>query len=299
MNIEEFKNKLDQNGLGKYFEKLKPFFRSAIRFYDREIDESAMVIGQTKIGGRPDLPKGINWFTETNTIERGTKFLFFDNRKKEIITIPLSFIAQINFSEVSVYDKEGLLPNTGILYFFYCAEQDAWGFDFKDKNKFKTFYWNGNFEELKRCDFPIDLPKYSRFKPTAVEIKHEVNLPCYEDEIYEELEDGEDEKFWEKVYYSGSINKLLGYSDNIQGEMELECELVTNGLYCGDPSGYNDPRAESLEKNAKDWLLLLQIDSNEKNEMMWGDGGRLYFWIKKEDLSKINFENTWFSLQCS
>ena len=80
--------------------------------------------------------------------------------------------------------------------------------------------------------------------------------------------------------------------------MELECELVTNGLYCGDPSGYNDPKAKKLEPNAKNWQLLLQIDSNEENEMMWGDGGRLYFWIKKDDLLNKNFDKTWFSLQC-
>ncbi|TCD03493.1 DUF1963 domain-containing protein [Pedobacter psychroterrae] len=91
---------------------------------------------------------------------------------------------------------------------------------------------------------------------------------------------------------------LLGQPDVIQNEMELECELVTNGLYCGDPSGYNDPRAEKLRPNAKDWRLLLQIDSNEETEMMWGDVGRLYFWIKEEDLAAKRFENSWCILQC-
>jgi uncharacterized protein YwqG len=81
--------------------------------------------------------------------------------------------------------------------------------------------------------------------------------------------------------------------------MELECELVTNGLYCGDPSGYEDPRAKELEPNAKNWRLLLQIDSNDENEMMWGDCGRLYFWIRKEDLVNKQFDKSWFSLQCS
>ncbi|MGM1430739.1 DUF1963 domain-containing protein [Sphingobacterium lactis] len=30
---------------------------------------------------------------------------------------------------------------------------------------------------------------------------------------------------------------------------------------------------------ADKWTLLLQIDSNEENEMRWADCGRLYFWI--------------------
>jgi uncharacterized protein YwqG len=81
--------------------------------------------------------------------------------------------------------------------------------------------------------------------------------------------------------------------------MEEECELVTNGIYCGDASGYNDPRVKSLEPNAKNWKLLLQIDSNDENDMMWGDCGRLYFWIKKDDLFNKNFNNSWVILQCS
>lgn len=224
--------------------------------------------------------------------------MIFNNKKQETIIKSLSFIAQINLTEVSQFDKDNLLPNSGMLYFFYSAEQEVWGIDYKDKNKFKVIYWNGNLSELQRIDFPKDLPEYSCFKPCSVEIKSEISLPSYGHEIYDDFADGEDDIFWEEVYNDGNLNKLLGYSDNIQEEMELECELVTNGLYCGDPSGYNDPRAKKLEPNAKKWRLLLQIDSNEENGMMWGDVGRLYFWIKRDDLLNKDFDKSWFSLQC-
>lgn len=286
MNIEELKNKLDTNGLGKYFDKLQPLLRNTIRLFQKETDENDIAIGQTKIGGRPDLPTEISWVTETN------------NEKQETVTKPLSFIAQINLSETSSFDEDNLLPKTGLLYFFYSAEQGVWGFDYLDKNKFKIIYWNGDQSELKRIDFPSDLQDYSCFKPCSVEIKSEISLPSNGHEVYEDFVDGEDDKFWEEVYNDENVNKLLGYSDNIQNEMELECELVTNGLYCGDSTGYNDPKAKGLEPNAKNWRLLLQIDSNEENEMMWGDSGRLYFWIKKEDLLNKTFDKSWFSLQC-
>jgi uncharacterized protein YwqG len=300
MNIEEFKNRLETNGLGKYFDKLQPLLRKTIRLYQKATDENNIVIGQTKIGGRPDLPKEITWVTETNIVETTKKkFLIFNSKKEETISKPLSFIAQINLSETSPFDNDNLLPKTGLLYFFYSAEQEVWGFDYKDKNKFKVIYWTGDFSELKRTDFPEDLPECSCFKPCSVDIKAEVSLPSYGHEVYEDFADGEDDKFWEEVYNDGNVNKLLGYSDNIQNEMELECELVTNGLYCGDPSGYNDPRAKALEPNSRNWRLLLQIDSNEENEMMWGDCGRLYFWIKKDDLLNKQFDKSWFSLQCS
>lgn len=300
MNLEEFKDRLDTSGLGKYFDRLQPLLRNTIRLYQKEADENNIAIGQTKIGGRPDLPKDISWVTETNIVEMTEKkFIIFSNKKQETVTKSLSFIAQINLSETSPFDKEHLLPKTGLLYFFYSAEQEVWGFDYIDKNKFKVIYWNGDQSELKRIDFPNDLPEYSCYKPCSVEIKSEISLPSYGHEVYQDFADGEDDKFWDEVYNEENLNKLLGNSDNIQNEMELECELVTNGLYCGDPTGYNDPRAKALEPNAKDWRLLLQIDSNEENEMMWGDCGRLYFWIKKDDLLNKNFDKSWFSLQCS
>jgi len=133
-----------------------------------------------------------------------------------------------------------------------------------------------------------------------LDFKSTVSLPSWENEfVQQNLSEKEIDQYL-NLPQDYTINKLLGYANNIQGEMELECQLVTNGLYCGDPSGFNDPRAKELEKEANDWILLLQIDSdNDKTGMMWGDAGRLYFWIKKEDLKNKNFDNAWMVSQCS
>lgn len=81
--------------------------------------------------------------------------------------------------------------------------------------------------------------------------------------------------------------------------MELECQLVTNGLYCGNSTGYENSKRKELEEGKYDWVLLLQINSEEEETgMMWGDSGRIYFWIKKQDLLNRNFNNTWCILQC-
>ncbi len=46
-------------------------------------------------------------------------------------------------------------------------------------------------------------------------------------------------------------------------------------------------------------LLLTQINSEEdKTGMMWGDAGRLYFWMKKQDLKYLDFDKYWLILQC-
>jgi hypothetical protein len=45
----------------------------------------------------------------------------------------------------------------------------------------------------------------------------------------------------------GPIHWLLGHPDPVQGDMQLECQLAANGLYCGDASGY---RIRGLPGNA-------------------------------------------------
>jgi uncharacterized protein YwqG len=91
---------------------------------------------------------------------------------------------------------------------------------------------------------------------------------------------------------------MLGAPHVIQGDMPLECQLVTNGLYAGNASGYKDPRRKELEPGSADWTLLLQIDSDDNAKMMWGDAGMLYVWIRHQDLASRNFDKAWIILQC-
>jgi hypothetical protein len=66
------------------------------------------------------------------------------------------------------------------------------------------------------------------------------------------------------------------------------------GLYCGDASAREDPRAVTLSRGAADWQLLLQLDSEpEPAEMLWGDAGRVYFWMRAADLRSIRPEAAW------
>jgi uncharacterized protein YwqG len=96
-----------------------------------------------------------------------------------------------------------------------------------------------------------------------------------------------------------TIHRLLGHPDPVQGNMQLECQLVTNGLYCGDGTGHEDPRASALEAGARDWRLLLQIDTDDTLGSEWGDTGRVYFWIREQDLAAQRFDSAWHIMQCS
>ncbi len=271
--IAEFFN---QFGLSHHWKSFQPEIRKEVHI---ELSpNTALELGKSKFGGLPDLPTHIAWFRE-------------DNGK------PLSFVGQLNLSELSGALGSGSLPEKGMLYFFYSAEQEAWGFDPKDSDKFKVFYAPDGTELVKKSG-PDDLENYHNYLPCGLTFSEAYSLPNWERAFATHRFTDFEKEVYMLVEYPEINHKLFGYSNAVQGEMELECQLVTNGINCGDPSGYSDPRAHALEKGKEDWILLLQVDSDEKTGMMWGDSGRLYFWIRQQDLEQLHFDKAWCILQC-
>ena len=80
--------------------------------------------------------------------------------------------------------------------------------------------------------------------------------------------------------------------------METDCQLVSNGVYIGDTTGYQSERAKELLSLPIDWLLLLQSKADDKLNVGWGDCGTLYFWIREQDSRKADFDNVWAIVQC-
>jgi uncharacterized protein YwqG len=276
--IDEVEELFQQYEIESYFDKIKPLAKPKIDLTLVPTDESKFTAAISKIGGQPHLPEHINWPTS----ETGKS---------------LSFIGQLNFKEVSEFDRSGLLPKEGLALFFYCADQDSWGFDPKNRQRFKVVYTDDASTTAKRA-FPADLGEDSVFEANGLNFESTISLPTLQDDCIDGLiEDEDSDNYIEAT--CASENQILGYANCIQNSMELQCQLVTNGLYCGDSTGYEDPRRMELESGKKDWLLLLQIDSDEeKSGMIWGDSGRLYFWIKKDDLLNKNFDEVWCILQC-
>jgi hypothetical protein len=145
------------------------------------------------------------------------------------------------------------------------------------------------------------------YAPLALSFLPFLSIPEGSVEAFRELLVTEDENEDEENAYDefrsghpvkGSGHQFLGWPSPIQGEMELECQLAANGIYVGNAEGYEDSRAEELGVGAKDWMLLLQVDSDDDAEMMWGDAGMLYYWIRREDLEQRRFHKAWLVLQC-
>lgn len=275
--MEQLKQEMLERGLAGHFEALAPYAKNAVYM---ELEEEDCGLGDSKMGGKPDLPAGMEW----PRTESG---------------VALTFITQINFAEVHPFDLDGRLPERGMLWFFYdCSDEGMpWGFNPKDADGWKVVY--GENAELESAEAPEDLEV--TFTEARISFESRVDLPSYDSDLCADVElpeEEEDDYFDWQEEREGSCNKLLGHSDNIQDGMELECEFVTSGIYCGDPSGYEKAKALGLDKNAARWNLLMQVESNEDLGMMWGDMGRLYLWINDEDLKERRFDKTWLILQC-
>lgn len=285
----------DKKGGGIDLDILKKIKKNSIRMtYEADINKECPV-GSSKIGGNPDLPEGFKWFYFSEKPCDGVKK-----------NLPLSFIAQINCEEVKPFDTEGLLPPKGMLYFFYELETMTWGFDPDDKGSAKVFYYPGAVSDIRRADVPADLSDEYKIPEMAVNFFTKDELPDFEefDELYSgHYEwDAYDEAKNEIIPLSDeeNINKLLGYANLIQGAMLLSCEEVTNGINTGRDTKIPESQQKQYQEDCKQWQLLFQLDSIETDEygMLWGDLGKIYFYIRGEDLKNLNFDNCWLQLQC-
>ena len=214
---------------------------------------------------------------------------------------PLTFIAQIDLAEIN-QNYIDYLPNEGILLFFYDVEIQVWGFDPKDRPHFKVIYLKEEAYQQQDKPYPenIDILKQSHIKATFIDVP----MPVDAEEIDKlELNDLEYDAYCEyastQIFNHEPFHQMGGYPTPEQGNnMELEAQLVTHGIYCGDPSGYESEEAKELKKDANNWRLLLQIDSDEELGLMWGDMGMLYFWVEEAEAKNGNFDNSWLILQC-
>jgi hypothetical protein len=61
-------------------------------------------------------------------------------------------------------------------------------------------------------------------------------------------------------------------------------------------SGADEPLLEKPEAARQDWQSLFLVDSEQSADILWGDMGRIYYLIRKDDLQKRAFENIWMGV---
>jgi len=286
----------------KYQKLFKDMEKSSIQLKIDKDFQGECTVGRSKIGGNPDLPQNFKWFRyEGEHFSDGS-----------IAERPLSFIAQINCSDACKYDESGLLPTSGMLYFFYDMATNKWGFDPKDKGSAQVFYYAGDIAGLIRTKLPEDLPSepYNfRIPETPIIFSCAMEIPDFEEFVqlcddnveydsYDEYMDAAIQLGYKTEEDDFDKSKLLGYANLVQDGMLLECECASNGIYCGDRSVVD--KYKQYKENGKHWQLLFQLGSFNIGdyELMWGDMGRIFYYVKIDDLKMLNFSDCWLVLQC-
>lgn len=277
---------LQQHNLGHLAPILSRYEKPSIAFWLGAASEGVPTY-PSKLGGLPLLPTRFEW---PHTKAR-----------------PLDFLLQIDCAEVTAIDPYRVLPTSGLLTFFYDLENQPWGFDPQELDGHRVVLLDQN----EFVSTPLPTPEYL-LPPRALHFGPGQTLPHIGSRDYDRLaaEAHLSDEEWDKYFdfldsyemesypSETGLHRMFGHSANVQSDMQLEAQLVTNGLYCGDETGYNDPRAELLEPGVDDWVLLLQLDSDDSADIMWGDMGMLYFWIRQQDLKGHRFDRVWMSLQC-
>ncbi len=309
---------MDRHGQGLPVDHLKRSLRVSTHLRATPVAEDTLALGASRLGGLPDLPASLEWprwegYYEPDRILGDTE----SAAMREIIEklggmVPvgenavihqgcrpaaLSLLAQVNLAEVP--DGTGLLPENGWLYFFYDAEQQPWGHDPREHLGARVLYFDGNTSDLRRAARP---PGAHVFAAASVTATLEPTLPRWADQVGLALGEPESDVYWDlaEKHLGGPEphHRLLGWPKQVQGDMALQCQLVTHAIDCS-PAGYRSAEAQRLKAGAADWVLLLQLDTDEESPgWMWGDNGCLYFWIRKQDLAERRFQHARTILQC-
>jgi hypothetical protein len=210
---------------------------------------------------------------------------------------PLSVVAGLDLAALAAHpDPVRGLPSIGWLTFFYDAdEQGAWGFDPGDRGAGRAVHAASS--RTTTAPGGLVLPEVPL---TAVP---EVTLPDAEEPVLSDLQGDDRDAYYdllEELLPEGEpVHRLGGWPQLVQGELWLGAQLASSGVPVGNPEGFRDPRVPALRPGAADWRLLLQLDSDDAAETMWGDVGRLYFTARQDDLARGAVEEGWFELQCS
>lgn len=256
--------------------------RPAVSLTAQQADEASIPLGGSKIGGLPDLPPGVTW----------------PHREDK----PLEFLAQINLGDAALFDREKLLPSTGLLSFFldtrrfganratvlYFEGPDWQRLEKPDSltarglmNSIRQL-WEGSRLKLPACSLSAGpawtLPEWEasdwltlgNLKPTAQE------YPAYH-RLQEQLEN------------SLPKHQMLGHAHSLEGNVAHEAEQSTRQLDWAKD-------VQAIEQGALDWEVLLQLDHQDPELTLEGFD-RMFFLIRREDLRMRRFDRVWYTDQ--
>jgi uncharacterized protein YwqG len=244
---------------------------------------SDIAVGQSRLGGVPDTPPAFEWPRWRDR--------------------PLAFLAQINLTKIANIPCSIELPQSGWLLFFCDPLLEGWGHNPDDRGSSHVAFVQADANTLVRQPLPKDMPDAGRFGTATFTYKQVPTRPDPWSIWINELKPSADERFDladeledDTKNFAGMYHQIGGHPNPVQDAMEVDCQLIADGIESLPP--YGSAERKALEARAAQWRCLLQLDSDDEIGWAWHDEGRLFFWIKEEDLRKHRFGESWLIIQC-
>ena len=100
---------------------------------------------------------------------------------------------------------------------------------------------------------------------------------------------------WQRYAAENSTNaakigtlRLPTYEDS-----ELLCQLASLHIPPSQWTQLDEGTKKAIETDAREWVHLFVMDTDDYAQVTWGEYGSLSYWIKRTDLSRHNFEACW------
>jgi hypothetical protein len=249
---------IQAEGLGQHLAAIEPLARRAVRLCVRP--DAADATGGSRLGGTPDLPPDLQW----------------PRHKEQALT----FLAQLDLTALGPLLPEGTLP-AGHLFVFAPPVLTGAG-TYADQQALVL-----HSEAAPRAhQGPVPVTGLDPFPSCPLQFAGYDDIPELDASPLNDVLDAaaSDRYCGIRSYLSfgdePASHKVLGHPDPIQGPVEEDCEHL-------EPQPGGSP-----------WRVLLQVDSDERLGMMWGDAGRLYFCLREDDLANRRFNRVVAVMQC-
>jgi uncharacterized protein YwqG len=231
---------------------------------------------RSRLGGVPDVPPGFVWPSW-----RGRE---------------LGFLAQVDLAEAATVDSETILPDCGLMLFFYDLAERPSGLSPTHSASCRVLVVDG---DLAAADAqapalgvgPLELSRELMLPGGWSLQAEELDLTPEERDAWDDLRDrlagAQGVELEETSDGPSALHRLLGYHEEIGREVEVDCALAAAGFDAGDVDVYHAHRP-ALEADARRWRLLLQVSAEDSDGFE-----RLYVWVRDDELRAGTFDDAW------
>jgi uncharacterized protein YwqG len=239
---------------------------------------SSLELGESRIGGVPDLPVGMAWPRNTSGEA-------------------LTFILQLRLADVPPFSGNPF-PETGMLYFFIGLDEPAWDVEHRVILNDAT--------NLERAMSPAEdefaNDTHNDLAPHRLTMDLFADVPRWAtsdyDALIEDMTDDEADALSDLgSRESDEVAQLLGHVATIGHDTREDAFVVreVNAKFLFD---YQE-RAKLDMTRAQGWHNLLRVYSSLELELNIWDAGFFNVLVREDDLERLNFENLYVAVETS